>query len=132
MRVFIVLVLTAIFCASALASPAGQVFGYECKMIDSKVTYFKCGYDKDGLIITLEKKPDLSPSDKEQNTYKFNSLLLRFFQLGGKNLTIKHHEWPEGRVRLCSLPRNKPFYKFRCYDCTWKYDADGSGTCERH
>jgi len=111
---------------SIAATPASIVFGYECEEINKKNLGFNCnGVEARHLKIHVVNAN--LKNDKHAN-YEFNKFLLRYIDLGGKNITITFKGWPENKTRECAATKNRK--NFRCSGCTWTDDGDGSRSCK--
>lgn len=113
------LILVAVLLMPGMAAAfnvGGNVLSYECAVIDPATDGFEClGTDDGGSnpILKLELRNHSGASDREKAVYKYKYSLfvLRFFQLGGRQLELSFADKP-GVTQRCF--RSKSGYAYWC------------------
>lgn len=116
MRTLILLAALLVPAASSAVNVGGIVLSYECAVVDPEADGFSClGTDTAGSnpILQLEIGDHSGASDRQKAVYqyRFGLLVLRFFQLGGRDLELTFAAKPGVRQRCW---RRKESYSYWC------------------
>lgn len=101
---------------AAAENAATIVLTYECAMASTEQDGFEClGMDGDLLKIAITDWSKVDAKRREHFRYRLHVFLLRYFDLGGVNFTLRSDTWPDGAYKYCSRPRDKQFI-YSCWD----------------
>lgn len=119
MRTLIAVGLT-MFCLSAFAATPNQVvFAHECKATNAANTGLRCGTSGGKMVLHWTKdKKGMTPAQIEAVDYEYSRIIMRYFDLGGRQFRVTAEHWPKGGVRYCSIRPSRAVY---CETC------DGNG-----
>lgn len=113
MRIITILLL-ALFSTSAFSAKLpGLVFGYECKMINKEDVGFTCEVKTEGaqttMFIHFKEDPKKMPKpEREYKEYRYNALLLRYFDLGGVFVEMTY-AWAPNKKNICNRWKKRRF-----------------------
>ncbi len=119
MRRLIAAVLIVISLPAFAITPRDKVFVHECKATNSANTGLRCGISGGKMVLRwMKDKKGMTPAQIEAVDYEYSRIIMRYFDLGGRQFSVTAEHWPKGGIRYCSI---RPSRAVHCYTC------DGSG-----